>query len=365
MQFTVPQASLNQQLNIVAGAIHARPSHPILANILVKAKNNTLELTGYNLNIAIISNLECEIQKEGEFTIPLVLFKNIISKLDKEDINITLESQNDTIHIKTQTGNFKIQGQPTEQYPTLPEFEVKNNLILPVEQFKKGLAATLFAASTEETKQVLTGVSIIKKETNLEFAATDSHRLGVTKFEVSENIENFNVVVPNSALKEVLKLLNTVKSENIEIDIDDNKYIVFTLDKHKIISRLLTNNFPAYNNLIPKSFTTSVIVDKKLFLNRIEIINVVADDKNHLIKFLFENNILTIRDSQETAKETLSYEGQGSKEIGFNSKYLLDGLKAIPGDNVVINANLPNQPVVFTPEDTSSTYLVMPIEIIR
>jgi DNA polymerase-3 subunit beta len=215
-------------------------------------------------------------------------------------------------------------------------------------------------------------MSLTKTEKSFEFAATDSHRLAVVSLPVEESVPDFKLVISQSAAKEILKIIPVSRAESISISVQSNEYIKFVIGSFTIISRLLQGTYPNYNQLLPRSFSVRMIVNKKEYLKKIELVNIVAEQKNHLMKMSVKDDILCLSAESEgnTGKETMLLKENpelSDVEIGFNTKYLLDGLKTIQGEDIVINANKPNQPVVFKPagDFCDSSYMVMPIQLVR
>jgi len=370
MQFTVLQSVLNQHLSLISSVIPSSPSHPILGNVRIDVANNLATLTGFDLRTAIQVKFSVEVVEEGSFTLPLGFLKNLISRIEEGQVKLTLlDAESGQFQIKTATGDFKIQGLPSNQFPNLPEITAEENITIPVDVFQKGLAGTIFAASKEETKMILTGVLITKTDSQLEFAATDSHRLAIVTLEVDSTIPDFRVIVPRFSLGEVSKLVTASKVDKISIEVSNNTYILFRMGNYTLISRLLEGTYPAYRQLIPTSFKITGILNKKQLLDKISIISIIAESKNHLIEFHLDNNELGLQASNEqgTAKEKLEVqELTENLSLAFNFKYLIDGLKTLTSENLTINANNERLPVIFTPVNTSNIsaiYLVMPIQI--
>jgi DNA polymerase-3 subunit beta len=371
MRFSALKSIFHQQLALISSVIPARPSHPVLANVLIEATELSVVLTGYDLMVGIQTKFEATVIQKGSFTLPVGILKSLISKFDEGEIDFTLDSETGTVQIQTATGEFKIQGIPSDQYPQLPVNNAQETITIPVNILRQGLSATLFASSKEETKQILTGVYITKNDTKLEFAATDGHRLAVCSFDVDENIQNFTVVIPAFALSEVSKLINASKVDEISIEVTNKAFILFKIGNYLLTSRILEGTFPAYRQLIPKNYGVTAILDKKQLIDKISIISIIAESKNHLIKFILENDALTLEASNENgfAKEKLDIKDLTEPlTVAFNYKYLIDGLKSLVGEKVIIKANDPKTPVIFSLFETTeyvSTYLVMPVQIVR
>jgi DNA polymerase-3 subunit beta len=261
------------------------------------------------------------------------------------------------------------------EFPELPVVEDGEALMLPVEALTEGLHGCLFASSADETKQVLTGVHFAGSQDSLEFAATDGHRLAV----VQTNIENsefripnseFNMTIPARALRELERMMAMRQAtDSVALHIDESQ-LIFELGDQRLTSRKLEGAYPAYEQLIPQQFSRTVTVERKRLLTSLELVAVLADQKNNLVKCSLDsdNGQLTLSvDAQDIgdAQQSMPAEIMGdSTEIAFNVKYLMDGLKALPAADIQMKLNEGNQPVIFTPlGGLKMTYLVMPVQI--
>ena len=291
---------------------------------------------------------------------------------------VTLESDDD--HMMTLTcssGEYQVRGLASDDYPALPTMDESEVVYLPVESLSEGLRGTLFSSSTDDNKQLLTGVHLKTEQDYLEFAATDGHRLSVVQTTTDgENGEtvvataDFDVTVPGKALRELERMLQMHQSsEAIAVRFDQGQLIV-DWDNQRLTSRLLEGQYPPYNKLIPNSFSRQITVERRLFISALERISVLADQKNGIVKLTIEpddNTILLSVDAPDvgSGKESVSAQISGEPlEIAFNVKYLLDGLKAFATNEIQMQCDTATSPSVLTPlGGLKMTYLVMPVQI--
>jgi DNA polymerase-3 subunit beta len=242
-----------------------------------------------------------------------------------------------------------------------------------------GLAATLFATSADETKRILTGVHLTATSDRLEFAATDGHRLSVLQTGFLDADEppvtgdtvttNLEVTIPSRALRELERMLNQQTEGAIAVKFDSAN-MIFQSANQILISRLLDGSYPNYRQLIPNQFERKVTLERKLFLSALERIAVLADQKNNIVKITIDSTGQEISLSVEApdvaaGRESLPAQVSGEAvEIAFNVKYLLDGLKALPSNEIQIQLNNPTSPAVLVPIGAAKmTYLLMPVQI--
>lgn len=366
MEFFIDQEQLNQQLSSVGSVVPARPNHPILGTILFEVEDK-IKLTGFDLSTAIVSQFDAEVKSQGSIALLPADIRPLINKLSGR-IHFKLNPDNNQITIKSRTGKYKISGQDAANYVALPTVDSKIEFELESGDFNLALSAVIYAASTEGTKQILTGVCITKKGSTLEFAATDSHRLTVSQIQVDSNIEDFVMLVPSSGLREILKL--TKKSKILKFKIAQNNLQVDGEDV-MVIARLLEGVYPNYRQLIPIEFKFAAQFNREEFINKIDVVHTLADPKSMLHLFFKENKvqISTSGEGKEALEEMpVDMRYNNEIEVGFNAKYLLDGIRQLPSNVISIELNADNKPVIFRPttiDKVDITYLVMPVQVIK
>jgi len=383
MEIICNQNELNNAIQLVSKAVASRPTHPILANILLTADQGTnkISLTGFDLNLGIQTSFDGTVKNSGAITIPSKLLSDIVNKLPNETpVSLEVDENSDNILIKSDRGSFNLKGIPSDEYPNLPFVESGTSLNIDPSSFLKALKSTIFASSNDDSKQLLTGVNFTFKQKYLESASTDGHRLAVVLIGNEENIEftenlspddeNFSVTIPTRSLREIEKLLTLRSTEKSIKLFYDKGQVVFISSNQIITTRTLEGEYPNYSQLIPDNFEKLFIFNTKKLTDALERIAVLADQQSSVVKIKLDDNNLALisADAQDigSANESIPVSYSGEKfDIAFNVRYLLEGLKVISCENVVLKCNLSTTPAVFVPEDNinSFTYLVMPVQV--
>ena len=385
MDILCKQSELNNAIQLVSRAVASRPTHPILSNLLVTADEvtNKISLTGFDLNLGIQTSFDATVSQSGAITIPSRLLSEIVSKLPNESpVSLTVEELSDNILLKSERGSFNIKGIPSDDYPKLPFVESGTSLEIDPSSFLKALKMTIFSSSNDESKQLLTGVNFKFKKSILESAATDGHRLAVilnndqdlnpqdNSDDLKESDFNLSVTIPTRSLREIEKLVGFKSHENSIKLFYDKGQVVFISANQIITTRTLEGTYPNYSQLIPDSFSKVFKFNKNCFIESLERIAVLADQQSSVVKInLNDDRYASISaDAQDigNAEELLPVTYSGEKlEIAFNVKYLLEGLRVISSENVLLKCNLSTTPAVLVPDDnvTSFTYLVMPVQV--
>ncbi|MDJ0798706.1 MAG: DNA polymerase III subunit beta [Calothrix sp. MO_167.B12] len=385
MKLVCTQSDLSTHLSLVSRAVPSRPTHPILANVLLQADadTNQVSLTAFDLSLGIRTSFSAEVFQGGVLALPAKLLNDITTRLPEGDITLDDElnaGENDsaeglTLTLTPQTGRYQVRAVVGEEFPDLPALEEARTIELSADALIEGLRGSLFATSVEEAKQVLTGVHLTVQPDTLEFAATDGHRLAVVETP-NENpdpsTENqLEVTVPGKALRELEKMLAHNKSENELVTLNfDAGQVVFQWQNQRLTSRTLEGQYPAYGQLIPQTFEREITLDRRQFVTALERIAVFADRQNNIVKVNIdsvEQELTLSVEAQELGSGRDSIPAEISGEdivIAFNIKYLMDGLKALPSTEILMQVNQPLTPVIFKPlGGINMTYLAMPVQL--
>ena len=382
MKVVCSQSELNAALQLVSRAVATRPTHPVLANVLLTADAGTdrLSLTGFDLNLGIQTSLAANVQTSGAITLPARLLGEIVSRL-ASDSPVTLASDDggEQVQLTSLSGSYQMRGMSVDDFPELPMVESGMTLKLEAAGLVQALKGTLFASSSDEAKQLLTGVHLRFNDRSLEAAATDGHRLAVLQVddalqvaaEGADDESTFAVTLPARSLREVERLMNGWRSEDPVSLFCDRGQVVFLAADQMVTSRTLEGTYPNYRQLIPDGFSRSLAMDRRGLIAALERIAVLADQHNNVVKFSTQPDQGVVQlsaDAQDvgSGSESLAAELTGDAiQIAFNVRYLLDGLKATAGDRVILHCNAPTTPAVLQPQGETEgfTYLVMPVQI--
>ena len=346
--------------------INKNLSLPILNNILISGEGRILKLTSTNLEIGLNIEIPAKIEKEGKITVPAHIINNFLSSFSI-DGNISLQSQNNNLLILTSNTSSLIKSQPYDDFPILPEIKEKKEIEILIDDFILGLKSVYYSSSFLNIKPEISSVYVIlEKNTPLTFVATDSFRLAEKKFNYHFK-ENIKILIPLKSVIEILRIFEGKKGK-IKLIADKNQ-IFLGMDNIKFISRLTDGIFPDYEQIIPKKFTTDVIVDKKLFIDSLRMANIFSGKFNGVnIIIDLKNKFITINTSnQETGEHTSNITAKITGEklnITFNYKYVFDCLQYIPSSNIILRFSGEGKPMVITGvDDNSFQYLVMPMDL--
>lgn len=396
MKIICAQSELASNLSLVSRAVPSRPTHPVLANVLLTADAETqqVQLTAFDLSVGIRTSFDAQVEEAGAITLPAKLLNDIVAKLPEGEIIIEDKgiatgqgqsgSEKGALATLTSTSGqyYQVRGINASDYPEMPTITSGQSINLPAAALIEGLRGTLFAASSDETKQILTGVHVKILKDSLEFASTDGHRLAIVETELPEktsqekteensNNEEFEFTIPARALKELERMVAALKdSQSLTLNFDESQ-IVFEINQQCLTSRKLEGQYPNYRQLIPHQFANQVTVERKKLLSALERIAILADQKNHIVKCTFDKAAQEFFLSVDAAdvgsgRESMSAQisSDEPREIAFNVRYLMEGLKVFNTSEIQILLNKATMPVVLTPlGELKMTYLVMPVQL--
>ncbi len=374
MEFSIQRDYFITQLNDTLKAISPRTTLPILTGIKIDAKNEGIVLTGSDSEISIEITIPNQVDGEeivnvtepGSVVLPGRFFVDIIKKLPGREVKLSTNEQFQTL-ITSGHSEFNLSGLDPDQYPLLPQVSSEDALQLPVKVLKNVIAQTNFAVSTSETRPVLTGVNWLIQENELICTATDSHRLAVRKLKLEdEEIGDKNVIIPGKALAELNKIM-TESEEHIDIFFASNQ-VLFRVGNVNFISRLLEGHYPDTSRLFPENYEIKLALDNSDFYHAIDRASLLArEGGNNVIKLSAGDEQVELSSTSPeigTVKEEVTaneVEG-GNLKISFNSKYMIDALKAIDNDEVEVEFFGTMKPFILKPKDDDTvTQLILPI----
>jgi len=362
MKLQVTQENLNRALGSVARVANSRGTLPILSNVLIKTSNNRLSLSATNLDIAITHFIGAKVGEEGSITVPARLMQDFVGSLPEGVIELELEETK--LHVTTDQYKSVVNGIVADDFPVMPAISEGKTWNLSSSALKKGLQQVVFAASNDETRPVLTGVLLQTTNGKLFAAATDSYRLAEKR--LGANKEDIRVLVPASALQDLLRVLGDGDDE-VRATHDDLQ-ILFQAGDVELVTRLVEGKYPDYRKLIPEKFATGVTLKRADLINITKVSSLFARESagSVTIEVDEDKQALSIRSvasqlGENTATATGKVTGSGS--ITLNSRYLLDGLNALDGDEVRFGFNGKLEPTLLTdPTNDDYHHIIMPLK---
>jgi len=374
MKLSCLQENLNRGLNVVGRAVATRTTLPITNNILLATDESRLKLVATNLEMAISCWIGAKIEEEGAITVPAKLLTEFISSLPSDKINISLSPKTKTLELKCARFEARISGIDAKDFPPIPKVDEGITTKIEVEALRQGTSQVVFAAATEESRPVLTGVDAQFNGDLLTLAAADGFRLAVYKLPLATPVEQqAEVIIPGRTLAELGRLI-TDQEEAVEITVNPNKsQAIFRLKNIELVSQLVQGTFPNYTQLIPQSYNSRMIVSVADFLRATKTASIFARDGSGIVRLVItpgsgelKAGKLTVSARSEEIGDDVgeidaTVEGEEAK-IAFNGKYLTDVLNVLEEAQVALETTNPSSPGVLRPVGTDSyIHVIMPM----
>ena len=375
MKFDIIREHLLAGLNDVMKAVSSKTTTPILTGIKLDVTNEGLHLTGSDADITIQTFIPVEqdgkqilnVTSTGSIVLQARMFNEIVRKLPTNEVEIEVTNGFAT-YIRSGKSEFHLIGQDAIEYPLLPEVSAEEQFTIPADLLKSIIRETVFAVATSESRPVLTGVNWNIQDGELICTATDSHRLARRKTTLEQLPSGVSsVVIPGKSLNELNKILED--STNPVQIVMTNQQVLFKADNMLFFSRLLEGNYPDTSRLIPESYQTNVTINGKSLLQAIDRASLLArEDRNNVVRFetLEGSSIEISSNSPEIGKvqeqiQVESLEGEALK-ISFSAKYMMEALKAIDGQDVIIQFTGAMRPFILrSVHDDAILQLILPV----
>ena len=373
MRLSCLQENLSPALSIVGRAVATRTTLPITQNVLISTDQSRLKLAATNLEIAISTWLGGQIEEEGEITIPARLFSELVSSLPPERIDFSTSGDSTALDVKCARFEARINGTDAADFPPIPTVESGVVGSIEPQVLSDAIARVAFAAATEDSRPVLTGIKVEMSGDSFTFAGADGFRLAVFNGKLAAPIsEDVSFIVPARALQEVSRLIGG-QTQPVEFTVTPSKsQALFRLGNIEVVTQLIQGTFPNYSQLIPQAHDTRVVVDLKEFLGATRTASIFARDGSGIIRVQIAGGSddspgkLSVLSRAEEVGENegeidAKVEGAEAK-IAFNSKYLSDVLDVLDEAEVALETTTPSSPGVLRPVGNDQyVHVVMPM----
>jgi DNA polymerase-3 subunit beta len=369
MRLTISREKLQEGLGAVTASIPAKTTLPVLANILVETTERGIRLSGTDLDIAVSTEVQADVESSGAVTIPAKKLSEIARELPPSPVKIAAVGEQ-RITLECGRSRFKLLGLPRDEFPNFPSISFENSWRIKSGDLQKLISHTSFAVSMEESRPILNGVLWELRSDRMAMVATNGHRLAKMDLGIESNAgTTHDLIVPPKALEQVRRLFPA--EEELEIARGEN-HIGFRSPFTSVFTRLIEGPYPNYELVIPRDNDRVAVADKAALISALKRMSVVASDQTHRIRLSFNSGMLKF--SVQTpdlgeAQDELPIRYTGDQlDIGFNASYLLEILRYIPTDEVKMTFKAPERAATLEPEawSDSASYLclVMPLRLV-
>lgn len=366
----ITKSVLIKALSHVQTVVERRNVVSILSNVKISADSNGfLELTATDMGIVITEKIQVQVAHPGEFTVSAHMLFDIVRKLDENfDVKLTITKEAPTIlSISSGKSHFELSTLAVQEFPVIDSDDFSHNFTISVTKFKELIDKTKFAICNESTRYNLNGMHL-RFDGVLNAVTTDGHRLSIVQVNEISDLTDFpQIIIPKKTVIEIRKVVDESK-DDIKISLSSRK-IQFVCGDVTMISKLVDARFPDYTSLIPRDNNIKIEVDAKLFTKAIDRVSTITDEKFRGIKLSIQQEAITFTANSEfggSGEETISIKSNVSEkiEIGFNARYLLEGMTVITGDKVLLSLKDSFSSILIEDSDDESfKYILMPMRV--
>lgn len=382
MKLICTQENLSRSLSYLERVVGKQSTLPILSNFLLETEKGRLKISATNLEIGVITTIGSKIDTEGRIAIPAKLLSSFVHNLPEGEV-LELESDGQNLNLSSSSYRMRIKGVDGKDFPIIPQYKEEYLFSFPAQELKNALSKILFCVSLNEARLELTGVQVSFFEEGIHVAATDSFRLGEVIIPFKQNTSEYqrfreqtpSLILPVGTLTEIIRVI-LPESRGVKMAIAEHQ-VFFEVDGVQIISRMINGKYPDYQQIIPKTYTFEMVMEKEAFLRAVKIASAFSSYSSGEITLALdasEKSCTFSSQSQEIGENITTLpvnikKGEGKAVFVFHSRYLLEGMGALDSEFIGFLANGAAAPVALRKYDTLKDsfdgqyiYIVMPIK---
>jgi DNA polymerase III subunit beta len=377
MQVSCLQENLARGLGIVGRAVSTRSTLPVLGNVLLATDGGRLKLSATNLEILITCWIGAKVEQEGSITVPARTISDLVNALPAEQVQLTLDEKSHTLHLASARSEANIKGIPAQEFPLVHETVEDGNFTVESEILKSMISQVAFAAATDDARPTLTGVLTRLKAGSMMMAATDGFRLSVREAKLKDYPEEpIEVVIPARALTELSRILDD-ETETVQIGMPSGRnQVVFRLENIVLVSQLIDGNFPDFQPVIPKRYTTRTVMSSGEFAKACKMAEIFAREASHTARVRVEpgNELMagyatisaTSTETGDNAAQIDASVDGDEIEIAFNVRFMSQVLSVIETPQVALETTRSTEPGVIKPVgEEEFIHIIMPMHFGR
>jgi DNA polymerase-3 subunit beta len=365
MKLTAPREDILAPLQSVIGVVERRQTMPVLANVLLAARDGRLSVTGTDLEVELVATGQANVQQAGDITVPGRKLLDIFRSLP-EKTSVALSTEGERVSLRAGRSRFTLSSLPASEFPLVDEINAQQTLTVAQGEFRRLIDKTHFSMAQQDVRYYLNGLLLQTDGKTLRAVATDGHRLALCETELSGKAKTSQqVIVPRKGVLELQRILGT--EGDIELAVGTN-HVRAQIGEIRFTSKLIDGRFPEYGRVIPANPPRTVEAERESLKLALQRTAILSNEKYRGVRLTARPGLLTIQahnPEQEEAEDQVEVNYQGEEvEIGFNVNYLLDALGAIETDKVEIGLTDSNSScLIHAPGTTHTKYVVMPMRL--
>jgi DNA polymerase-3 subunit beta len=365
MKLTASREDILTPLQSVIGVVERRQTMPVLANVLLSARDDKLSITGTDLEVELVATNAVSVQVPGEITVPGRKLLDIFKALP-EKTSVTLSTEGERVSLKGGKSRFTLSTLPAAEFPLVDEINAQQTLTVSQGEFRRLIDKTHFSMAQQDVRYYLNGMLLETEGKSLRAVATDGHRLALCETELATRAKTAQqVIVPRKGVLELQRILGA--DGNLELAVGTN-HVRAQVGNIRFTSKLIDGRFPEYGRVIPANPTKIIEADRDVLRAALQRTAILSNEKYRGIRLVLKTGVLTLQahnPEQEEAEDQIEVAFEGDEiEVGFNVNYLLDALAAIDSEKVEIGLTDANSScLIRQPATTTARYVVMPMRL--
>lgn len=374
MKFVVSSSELLSHLQSISRVISSKNTLPILDNFLFSLEGDDLEITASDLETTLVTRIQLSNASEsGKVAVPAKILTDTLKEFPELPLTFNINTDNNSIVIKSENGQFTIVGQKGTEFPQVPVLKEdrKSTLDLDASLLLSGISKAIFATADDELRPVMNGIFIEMSASDISFVASDAHKLVRYRRTDGKAAEDASFILPKKP-SALLRNILPKESNLVRVEFDD-KNASFTLTNYKMVCRLVEGNYPSYNSVIPTENPNKLTIDRLEFYNSLKRVSVFSNQASNLVKLALKGNQVTVSaqdiDFSISAYERLNCQYEGDEmEIGFKSTFLIEILSNLNSPDVVLELSDPTRAGLIIPatkeiDEEDTLMLLMPMMV--
>ncbi len=366
MKLTASREDLLNPLQSVIGVVERRQTMPVLANVLLSARDDKLSITGTDLEVELVATANASVQSAGDITVPGRKLLDIFKALP-EKTSVTLGTDGDRVSLRAGRSRFTLSTLPAAEFPVVDEINAQQTLTVSQGEFRRLIDKTHFSMAQQDVRYYLNGMLLETEGKSLRAVATDGHRLALCETELETRAKTAQqVIVPRKGVLELQRILGS--DGNLELAVGTN-HVRAQVGSIRFTSKLIDGRFPEYGRVIPANPSKLVEAERDVLRSALQRTAILSNEKYRGIRLMLKKDLLTLQahnPEQEEAEDQIEvvFAGPDELEVGFNVNYLLDALAAIDTEKVEIGLTDANSScLIRSPGNTAARYVVMPMRL--
>lgn len=364
MKIICKKAELEKGVQTVLKAVPAKPTQPILENILIEA-TDSICLMGNDLEPGITMEIDGDVVEKGEITVNAKILSDVVRRMPDDDVILETKEEKEVV-IRCKKVKYNLPMQSGTEYPRIPQVEKGNRVWISEFDLKEAIRQTIFSVSNNDSNKIMTGELFEIDGKNMKIVSLDGHRIAVRNLRMEKNYTAKKVVVPGKTLAEIGKIISNDPERMIGLLFTDN-HVMFEMEKIIAVSRLIEGEYFKIDSFMNMKYQTKIMIDKKDLqecISRAGILQKRDENKPVVMDIKKGSMELKVATPLGSMDENLPIQVEGKElKIGFNPRFLLDMLRAIDDEQIDVYLNNDKMPCVVRDKESSYLYVILPVNI--